>query len=216
MNHPHNECPMVGWHPSIGREMEASRILLSWLVNRGLCYLWQDLALTLSNFPIFLRHFANKVLISYMMVEMEGIIAWGRPAVIMWWSSALLTMLAGQLFSVTHFTIQVLHGTIREVQSLVISHETYWISGLLSERWETLTGCCPWQAKAVKIEPLWASASLTLIKVFTASLPKQWMAWWQRLAVEALSFESWKWWTPSRLVLQTLAAQGKKCHSQLL
>ena len=142
MNHPHNESPMVGWHPSISCEMETSRILLSWLVNRDLCYLWQDLALTLSKLPIFSWHFANEVLISHIMVEMEGMIVWGHPAVMMWQSLASLMMLAGQLFSVTHFTIQVLHEMIREVQYLVISHKTYQISGLLSEQWETLTGCC--------------------------------------------------------------------------
>jgi len=57
--------------------------------------------------------------------------------------------------------------------SLLINYKAYWSSVLVSERWECWTGHCPWRAKAAKMEPLCAFASLTLIAVLTASSPKQ-------------------------------------------
>ena len=128
------------------------------------------------------------------MVSLEGRVIFSQPAVNRSHNSLSLITLIGRLFSVAHLR--------RWAQTL----------GFVWAWCEYLTSCFPLHAKSAKMEPLRSEACLPAIAALIASSPKQRVAWCLRLAMEALSLESWKQWTPPVRSLHLEAAQAKKWH----
>ena len=91
----------------------------------------------------------------------------------------------------------------------------YHTSGLVWTWCKCLTGHLPLCAKREKIEPLWLSVFLPVTVELTVSLPKHRTMWCLWFAIEDLSFESWKCFTPPECNLHLSAAQAKKWHSWL-
>jgi len=146
------------------------------------------------------------------MVIWLGSSIWGCPAESSSCSSQSFTILTGQLFSVIHLTRWALKNSQLTCQSgRKISYRT----SVLVWAWrEWSTGCWPWCANKWKIELLVPLTSAPFVLLRTASSPKHWSAWCQRLAVEARSLESWKRCMPPTTVLHFQAAQGKKWNGR--
>ena len=132
------------------------------------------------------------------MVLLKGRVIFSWPAVNRLHNSLLLITLIGQLFSVTNL--------MRWARTL----------GFVWAWCEYLTSCFPLRAKSVKMELLRSEACLPAIVALIASSLKQRVAWCLRLAMEALSLESWKRQTPPVHSLHLEAAQAKKWHGQPL
>ena len=84
---------------------------------------------------------------------------------------------------------------------------TWWhlqTSRLVCIQCKYLTSCLLLCAKSAKMEPLHLWGCWLAIAALTASLLKQQRAWYLRLAVDPLSFKSWKWQTPPTSLQQLL------------